>query len=179
MQDIIFGVVFFTAIVLLLALFVMAARRVLVPSGSVTVTLNGEKKLTAQVGSRLLGVLADAGVQLPSACGGAGTCGLCKVTVEGDDEPGPTERARLSQAEVSSGVRLACQVALNTDAQVSVPDEAFGISTWACTVEGTHNVSTRDRFETARRRIRACTRRHLRSDHMPAGVRPVQRFRHR
>jgi Na+-transporting NADH:ubiquinone oxidoreductase subunit F len=70
------GVVFFTGIVLVLGLFVLLARRLFVPSGECEIDVNDRMTIKAPVGRRLLEVLADAEVRLPSACGGAGTCGL-------------------------------------------------------------------------------------------------------
>ena len=79
MAEIAFGVVSFTAIVLVLVLFVLSAKRILVPSGECEIAINQRKSVSARVGQRLLEVLAQAGVNLPSACGGAGTCGLCRA----------------------------------------------------------------------------------------------------
>lgn len=140
--DILYGVLFFTAIVLALALFVMAARRILVPHGQVDVTINGEKTVKAQVGVKLLGVLGEAGVMLPSACGGKGTCGLCKVESPDAGPPLPTEMALLSPLEARTGTRLACQVVTTGPLHVQVPDEAFGIEEWTCEVVSSKNVST-------------------------------------
>ena len=79
MVEIGIGVVFFAALVSLLALFVLAARRFLVPQGECQITINTRKNVTAAIGQRLLDLLAREDIRLPSACGGAGTCGLCKV----------------------------------------------------------------------------------------------------
>ena len=140
--DIVIGVLVFTLFVVVLALFVMAARRVLVPHGRVVVTINDEKRADARVGATLLDVLNGAGVKLPSACGGKGTCGLCKVQAPGAGPPLPTERTRLNAREAAGGTRLACQVKLTGPLSVGVPDEAFGIQAWSCEVVSTRNVAT-------------------------------------
>ena len=89
MLETLLGVVFFSGIVLLLALFVMGARRLLVPSGECQIEINGRKTVTAQIGQHLLAVCHEARVHLPSACAGAGTCGLCKMRVlQGGGEAG-------------------------------------------------------------------------------------------
>lgn len=142
MLEITFGVLSFTGIVLILVLFVLGAKRVLVPSGECLITINQRQSMTALVGQRLLEVLVKAGINVPGACGGAGTCGLCKVRVAGDSEAGPQELVHLSRVEVAKNTRLACQVAVLTDMKVEVDEACFGVSTWLCTVGRTQNVAT-------------------------------------
>ena len=72
MLEAVLGILFFCAIVLVLTLFVLAARRLLVPRGSCEIEINGRKTVTAEIGQRLLAVCQGAGIQLPSACAGAG-----------------------------------------------------------------------------------------------------------
>ena len=143
MQEAILGILFFCGIVLLLTLFVLAARRLLVPRGECTIDINGRKTVTATIGERLLAVCQGAGILLPSACAGAGTCGLCKVRiVAGGGEAGPQELAQLKLAEVRKGVRLACQVSLLGPLAVEVDEAYFDIRSWHCQVAETRNVST-------------------------------------
>jgi Na+-transporting NADH:ubiquinone oxidoreductase subunit F len=137
------GVVFFTGIVLVLGLFVLLARRLFVPSGECEIDVNDRMTIKAPVGRRLLEVLADAEVRLPSACGGAGTCGLCKLQViAGGGEAGPQELAQMTRTQALKGTRLACQVPVLAPMSVQVDDAYFGVRTWTCTVESTRNVST-------------------------------------
>ncbi len=137
------GVVFFSAIVLLLALFVIGARRLLVPHGECRITINGRKTVTAQIGQRLLGVCLQSGIHLPSACAGAGTCGLCKARViKGGGEAGPQELAHMSRAEARRGGRLACQVRVLGDMSIEVDEAYFDVRSWHCTVQSARNVST-------------------------------------
>ena len=97
MQEAILGLLFFCGIVLLLTLFVLGARRLLVPQGECTIDINGRKTVSATIGDRLLDVCLRSGVQLPSACAGAGTCGLCKArVVSGGGEAGPQVLGWLS-----------------------------------------------------------------------------------
>lgn len=143
MTEVVLGVVSFTAIVLVLTLFVLGARRLLVPSGECEVDVNGRESLSASIGQRLLEVLAGAGVQLPSACGGAGTCGLCKARVlSGGGEAGPQELAHMTRVEAARGVRLACQVPVLGAMRVEVEETSFGVRGWKCTVQRTRNVAT-------------------------------------
>ena len=137
------GVLLCTGIVLLLSLFVMAERGVLVPHGECEIEINGQKKVSAQIGQRLLGVCQQADIHLPSACAGAGTCGLCKArVVSGGGEAGPQELAHLSQREARKGTRLACQVAVLGPMSIEVDDAYFDVKTWHCEVQQTRNVST-------------------------------------
>ena len=92
MLDIGLGVVLFTTIVLVLVGIILLARSRLVATGNVTINLNGEKDLKVPVGLKLLNALADVRVFVPSACGGGGTCGQCRVKVHsggGDLLPTP------------------------------------------------------------------------------------------
>ncbi len=137
------GVLFFSAIVLALAVFVMAARRLLVPQGECDIEINGRKTVTARIGERLLGVCQAQGIHLPSACAGAGTCGLCKArVVAGGGEAGPQEMAHLSRREAARGTRLACQVRVLGPMSIEVDEAYFDVKTWHCTVERVRNVST-------------------------------------
>ena len=143
MEEITLGVVFFSTIVLILVLLVLAARRLLVPSGECMVTINQGDPVSAQVGQRLQEVLLTAGVDLPAACGGTGTCGLCKVRVPtGGGAAGQQELAHLSRIEAHNACRLACQVPVLTDMSVEVDEVYFGVETWLCTVKSTQNVAT-------------------------------------
>ncbi len=143
MQEAILGTGFFSAIVFLLALFVLAARRLLVPSGECSIEINARKTITARIGHRLLDACQDAGILLPGACGGAGTCGLCKARVlRGGGEAGVQELAHLSRREARKGTRLACQVPVLGPMSVEVDETCFAVRSWRCQVESNRNVST-------------------------------------
>lgn len=142
MLEVALGVLLLTALVVGLAAAVLAARALLRPRQEVTVTVNDRAPLRARVGTPLLGVLADAGIQVPSACGGVGTCGLCRVTVvDGGDPPHPTERARLARRDVAAGVRLACLTPVRRDVRVRVPEEVLGARRRRCTVVSSRTVA--------------------------------------
>ncbi len=109
---IIAGVVAFTVVILALVAIILVARATLVPSGAVKIEINGDKSktLTVPTGGKLLGTLADQKIFVPSACGGGGSCGQCKVRViSGGGEILPTEIGHMSRKEIKTGVRLACQ----------------------------------------------------------------------
>lgn len=137
------GILFFSGIVVLLTLFVLGARRLLVPRGECDIEINGRKTVRAQIGERLLEVCHEAGIQLPSACAGAGTCGLCRARVlRGGGEAGPQELALLGRREAGRGGRLACQVRILGEMAIEVDEAYFEVRTWHCEVAQTRNLST-------------------------------------
>ncbi|ORU90438.1 MAG: NADH:ubiquinone reductase (Na(+)-transporting) subunit F [Cycloclasticus sp. symbiont of Poecilosclerida sp. M] len=143
MLEIGLGITFFTAIVLILVMVILAAKSKLVKQGNVKVLINGEKEVEAAVGSKLLGALAEAQLFVPSACGGGGTCGQCKVRVqEGGGSMLPTEGTFINKGQERAGERLSCQLTVKQDLKIEVPEEVFGVKKWECTVKSNHNVAT-------------------------------------
>ncbi len=143
MQEITIAVGLFTGIVATLAILILLARSRLVPSGDITINVNGKKDLAVPAGSKLLTALSAQQLFLPSACGGGGTCGQCKVKVlEGGGSPLPTEAAFITKREAAEGERLACQVNVNDDMRIEVEDDVFGVNKWECTVRSNRNVAT-------------------------------------
>ena len=141
--EILLGVAMFTAVVLALVAFILAARAKLVSSGLVTIDINGEKNITVPAGDKLLLTLSNAGLFLASACGGGGTCAQCRcIVTEGGGSMLPTEETHFSKREASDGWRLSCQTAVKQDMKVVVPEEIFGVKQWECTVEANPNVAT-------------------------------------
>ncbi|MEJ6612826.1 MAG: NADH:ubiquinone reductase (Na(+)-transporting) subunit F [Porticoccus sp.] len=141
--EILLGVGMFTAVVLALVAFILAAREKLVSTGLVTIDVNGEKDITVPSGDKLLLTLSNAGLFLASACGGGGTCAQCKcIVTEGGGSMLPTEESHFSKREASEGWRLSCQTAVKQDMKVIVPEEVFGVKQWECTVEANPNVAT-------------------------------------
>lgn len=142
MTDILLGIALFTLIVMVLSLAVLAARAILAPPATATVTVNQDRKLIARTRQKLLDVLHDNGILVPSACAGAGTCGLCKVTVTGGGgEVLPTERSKLDKQEVRAGLRLACQVQLRGDMALQIPDDLLGSNVWDCKVASARSLA--------------------------------------
>ena len=141
--EILLGVAMFTAVLLALVAFILAARAKLVSSGLVTIDINGEKNITVPAGDKLLLTLSNAGLFLASACGGGGTCAQCRcIVTEGGGSMLPTEETHFSKREASDGWRLSCQTAVKQDMKVVVPEEIFGVKQWECTVEANPNVAT-------------------------------------
>lgn len=143
MLEAILGVSFFTGIILLLVFIILIAKKQLVPEGLVKLTVNGEKVLEVEPGGKLLGTLANQGLFVPSACGGGGTCGQCRVKVfEGGGSLLPTESAHINKRDASAGARLSCQVSVKQDMKLQVPEEVFGVKKWQCTVRSNNNAAT-------------------------------------
>ena len=139
------SVVIFSGVILILVLMLNLAESKLLPQGDVSVNINGEddKSLQVRPGSTLLSALATENIFLPSACGGGGTCAMCKCQVsEGGGEILPTEKGHITRAEAKENWRLACQVKIKENMKVHVPDEIFNIQKWDCTVRSNNNVAT-------------------------------------
>ncbi len=133
----------FSVLILLLSAGLLAARKRLLPQGDVTITINDDKKLDINPGGTLLGALSTDNIFLPSACGGGGTCAMCKCQVmSGGGDPLPTEMNHLTRKEAAEHWRLACQVKVRADMEVAVPAEIFGIKKWECEVVSNYNVAT-------------------------------------
>lgn len=135
----------FTLVILLLVFILLFAQSKLVQSGDVKIIVNGDEKspMVASAGGTLLSTLSAQKIFLPSACGGGGTCAMCKCVVEdGGGEVLPTETGHLSRTEQKEHVRLACQVKVKQDMRIRIPEEIFGIKKWECTVVSNYNVST-------------------------------------
>lgn len=137
------SVAIFLIITLLLVAVLLTAKRYLVKSGMVDITLNGKKNVEARSGKSLLSTMADANIFLPSACGGKGSCGQCKVQVfEGGGEILPTETVHFSRKEIKDDWRLACQVKVKDNMKIGVPESVLDIKEWECEVISNKNVAT-------------------------------------
>ncbi|MDH5602709.1 MAG: NADH:ubiquinone reductase (Na(+)-transporting) subunit F [Cyclobacteriaceae bacterium] len=135
----------FSLVILLLVFILLYAQTKLVQSGPVSIIINGdsENPVVASAGTSLLSTLSGQKIFLPSACGGGGTCAMCKCVVEsGGGDVLPTEIGHLSRAEQQENVRLACQVKVREDMKIKIPEEIFGIKKWECEVISNYNVST-------------------------------------
>lgn len=143
MFEILLGVTMFTTVVLALVILILVARSQLVPQGQVTLRVNDQKDLQVPAGGKLLNVLADQEVFVASACGGGGTCALCKVKVlEGGGQILPTELTHITKREARQGLRLSCQVSVKQDMKIEVPTEALETRQWVCRVRSNRNVAT-------------------------------------
>jgi len=133
----------FTLVVLALVVIILIAKSQLVASGNININVNGEKDCSVSAGGKLLNVLADEGLYVSSACGGGGTCGMCKVKIlEGGGDILETERSHINKREAREGIRLSCQVNVKQDMHVEVPVEVFGSKQWLCKVQSNESVAT-------------------------------------
>ena len=109
-------VVAFLVLLLMLVALLLFTKEKLSPSGPVTITINGSKKIEVSSGGSLLSTLGNSKIFLPSACGGGGTCIQCECHVNsGGGEALPTEIPHFSKRELNEGARLACQVKVKQD----------------------------------------------------------------
>lgn len=139
------SILVFTGVIILLVGVINILERYLVPAGEVKILINEseEKSVTASPGSSLLSTLNSNRVYLPSACGGGGTCAMCKCQIyEGGGDILPTEIGFFKRAEIKENWRLACQVKVKNDMKIRVPDEVFSIQKFNCTVRSNKNVAT-------------------------------------
>jgi Na+-transporting NADH:ubiquinone oxidoreductase subunit F len=134
--------VFLTIIILLVALLLFAKSK-LTQSGPVRITINGQEPIEVSAGGTLLSTLGNAKIFLPSACGGGGTCAMCRCQVmEGGGDILPTEAPYFSRKEIKENWRLGCQVKVKQDMNIQIPEEIFGIKKWECEVVSNYNVAT-------------------------------------
>ncbi|MDE5723445.1 MAG: NADH:ubiquinone reductase (Na(+)-transporting) subunit F, partial [Paramuribaculum sp.] len=137
------GTLLFLAVTLLLVVVLLVAKRYLVHSGKVDIEINGERHVEAESGKPLLSTMADSNVFLPSACGGKGSCGQCRVQVfEGGGDVLPTETVHFTRKEMKDSWRLACQVKVKQDMKIGVPASVLDIKEWECEVISNRNVAT-------------------------------------
>ena len=137
------GVGFFLGVTLLLVIILLIAKRYLVQSGPVEITINDDKKITAAAGKPLLSTMADNNIFLPSACGGKGSCGQCRLQVtSGGGDALPTEAVHFTRKELKEHWRLACQCKVKTDMDITVPASALSVKEWECEVISNRNVAT-------------------------------------
>lgn len=133
----------FLIVILLLVIMLLVAKKYLVQSGEVKITINDDKVITAEAGSNLLNTLAVNDVFLPSACGGGATCAECRCQVEsGGGEILPTEAVHFSRKEIKNNWRLGCQVKVKNDLSIKVNPSILDIKKWECEVVSNHNVAT-------------------------------------
>lgn len=141
------GTIFYSIIVFLLVIIILVglllfARDKLTPKGDVELNIN-DRKITVSPGSNLLTTLSSNSIFLPSACGGGGTCGMCKCQVmEGGGSILPTETGFFTRKEQLNNWRLGCQVKVREPMTIKLPESVLGIRKWECEVVSNRNVAT-------------------------------------
>ena len=133
----------FLVIILVLVIILLVAKKYLSPSGNVTITINGKDKVSVPQGGSLLSTMSEQGIFLPSACGGKGSCGQCKVQVPaGGGEILDSEKGHFTRKQVKENWRLGCQCKVKSDMEIKVDDSVMGVKEWECTVIANRNVAT-------------------------------------
>jgi Na+-transporting NADH:ubiquinone oxidoreductase subunit F len=133
----------FFVVISILVISLLFAKSKLSPKGSVSVTINDEKTLEVSPGSSLLSTLSNSNIFLPSACGGGGTCAMCRCqVVDGGGSILPTETGYFTRREQQDHWRLGCQVKVRENLKIKIPEEVLGIKKWECEVVSNHNVAT-------------------------------------
>ncbi len=145
MLTIAIGVAVFVLVIVALVVVLMFAKSKLVSSAEVVITVNDDpdKAIHTRAGSTLLNTLSDRKIFIPSACGGKGSCGVCKVDVKsGGGAMLPTEIGHISRGEARDGCRLACQVKVKQDMEIELEPAVFDVKKWTCKVRSNDNVAT-------------------------------------
>lgn len=145
LQIILLSLAVFTTVIMVLVTVISILEKKLVAQGDVKILINDQedKSITTSAGGTLLGALSDSGVFLPSACGGGGTCAMCKCQIfEGAGDILPTEEGHFTRKEIKDNWRLSCQVKVKNDMKIGIPDEIFSIQKFKCTVKSNENVAT-------------------------------------
>jgi len=76
-------------------------------------------------GAKVLEAAGLAALTIDTPCGGAGTCGKCRVQfTSGAPEPTDIEQQLLNKADLKAGWRLACQSAVLAECVVFVPESS-------------------------------------------------------
>ena len=139
------SVIVFSAVILLLVLILTFAESKLLPQGAVKILINQneDKSPTVNPGGTLLSALSAESIFIPSACGGGGTCAQCICQVHsGGGQILTTELNHISRKDAKDDWRLACQVKVRENMEITVPDKIFSIQQWECTVRSNENVAT-------------------------------------
>ncbi len=139
------SVIIFLGVIIFLvgALLLVEARVVVKGDRKIVINDDLEKSIEAPIGTTLLAALSQNSILLPSACGGKGSCGVCKCKVqEGGRDILPTELAHLSRTEKLNQVRLSCQLKVKEDMKIRIPDEIFNIKKYHATVTSNENVAS-------------------------------------
>lgn len=141
---IIISTIVFTAIIVFLVAVIAVVKAKVVRAGDCRIFINDDPNpLVVAASGSLLGALATNKIFVPSACGGGGTCAMCKCQVlEGGGHILPTETGQINRRMQKEHYRLACQVKVRADMKIRIPDEIFHIQKFECTVRSNHNVAT-------------------------------------
>ena len=137
--------VVFSSVILFLVGLLLLVEAKIVRKGDCEIVINYDRSKSLHVanGSTLLSALKDNGIFIPSACGGGGSCGMCKCRVDqGGGGVLPTELPHLNRKEKNNYIRLACQLKVKEDLHIHIPEEIFNVKKYQATVISNDNVAT-------------------------------------
>lgn len=137
------SVAVFLFVIIALVIMLIYAKKKLTPQGKANIIINDDEPFEVEPGSSLLSTLSERKIFVPSACGGGGTCGMCKCRViEGGGSILPTETGFFKRKEQQNFWRLACQVKVRNDLKIELPESVMGVKKWECEVVSNHNAAT-------------------------------------
>ena len=139
------GTVVFSSVIMLLVIMLLVVEANVVQKGERLVIINDneDEGLEVESGTSLLKALANNDIFIPSACGGGGSCGMCKCRVEeGIQNYIPTELAHISRKEKNENIHLACQLKVRGDLKIRLPEEVLDVKKYGAKVRSNENVAT-------------------------------------
>lgn len=143
METILITTLTVTGISGIFAFLLTLADRTVGNYGEVNLFINNDEPLIVEGGDSLLSTLIDQKIFIPSACGGKGTCGYCKVAViEGGGPVLSTETPWLTDEEIKDNVRLSCQCKVKNDIKIVIPEDMFNIKEYPVLVESIEDVTS-------------------------------------
>ncbi|MCK5164358.1 MAG: 2Fe-2S iron-sulfur cluster binding domain-containing protein, partial [Desulfobacula sp.] len=139
------SILVFSGVILILVTVLLFVESKVTTKGEFKITINGNEDESLKISGNptLLSALSQKEIFLPSACGGSGSCGMCKCEViKGGGSILPTELAHLSRKDKLAGKRLSCQLKVKDNLQIKIPESIFGIKKVDATIISNHNVAT-------------------------------------
>ena len=139
------GTIVFSSVIMLLVglLLLVEAKVVLKGNRSVMINDDADKVLQVDTGTSLLKALSNNNIFIPSACGGGGSCGMCKCRIEeGVQGFLPTELAHINRKEKQENIHLACQLKVKEDLKIRIPEDILEVKKYHATVVSNDNVAT-------------------------------------
>ncbi|KAB3529064.1 NADH:ubiquinone reductase (Na(+)-transporting) subunit F [Alkaliphilus serpentinus] len=136
MLNIIITIAVISGIATILAIILSLADVYIADYGEKKIIINKDKELVVDGGNSLLSSLISNDIFIPSACGGKGSCGYCKCTINSGGGPVlATELSYLTEDDIANNVRLSCQVKVKEDMDITIPEELFNVKQYKAVVE--------------------------------------------
>ncbi|MDX9958091.1 MAG: FAD-binding oxidoreductase [Spirochaetia bacterium] len=137
------AVVFINVFALVLSLIIIFLDQIISNYGTCTLTINNDKEIVGKGGKTLLRILFENKYFIPSACGGKGTCGYCRVRVLDEGIPiSPSETLVFTKKELRDHFHLACQIKVKKDLHLIIPAEYLEIQEYAGEISKSDSATT-------------------------------------